>query len=72
MSLLQIEGIRAGYGAVEILRGIDLHIEAGELVALLGSNGAGKTTLNAVLSGLIRPWAGQVRFDGQDLTQGAA
>ena len=72
MSLLQIEGIRAGYGAVEILRGIDLHIEAGELVALLGSNGAGKTTLNAVLSGLIRPWAGQVRFDGQDLTQAGA
>jgi len=72
MSLLQIEGIRAGYGAVEILRGIDLHIEAGELDALLGSNGAGKTTLNAVLSGLIRPWAGQVRFDGQDLTQAGA
>lgn len=68
MSLLQIEGIRAGYGAVEILRGIDLHIEAGELVALLGSNGAGKTTLNLTLSGLVPTRGGQVRFDGQDIT----
>lgn len=72
MSLLQVDGVRAGYGTVEILRGIDLHIQAGELVALLGSNGAGKTTLNAVLSGLVRPWSGRVHFEGQDLTHAGA
>ncbi len=66
--LLTLQGLRSGYGAVEVLRGIDLHIDPGELVALLGSNGAGKTTLNAVVSGLIPTWSGQVWFDGQDLT----
>jgi branched-chain amino acid transport system ATP-binding protein len=66
--LLTLEGLRAGYGAVEVLRGVDLHIAPGELVALLGSNGAGKTTLNSVVSGLVPAWAGRVLFDGQDLT----
>jgi branched-chain amino acid transport system ATP-binding protein len=66
--LLTIEGLRSGYGAVEVLRGVDLHIAPGELVALLGSNGAGKTTLNAVVSGLVPTWAGRVVFDGHDLT----
>ena len=66
--LLTLEGLRAGYGAVEVLRGVDLHIAPGELVALLGSNGAGKTTLNSVVSGLVPTWAGRVVFDGQDLT----
>ena len=66
--LLSIQGLRAGYGAVEVLRGVDLHIAPGELVALLGSNGAGKTTLNSVVSGLVPTWAGRVQFDGQDLT----
>ena len=66
--LLTIEGLRAGYGAVEVLRGVDLHMAPGELVALLGSNGAGKTTLNSVVSGLVPTWAGRVMFDGQDLT----
>jgi branched-chain amino acid transport system ATP-binding protein len=50
------------------LRGVDLQISPGELVALLGSNGAGKTTLNSVVSGLVPTWAGRVMFDGQDLT----
>ncbi|PIT76157.1 ABC transporter ATP-binding protein [Limnohabitans sp. B9-3] len=66
--LLTLEGLRAGYGAVEVLRGVDLHIAPGELVALLGSNGAGKTTLNSVVSGLVPAWSGRVLFDGQDLT----
>lgn len=66
--LLKVEGLRAGYGAVEVLRGVDLRIAPGELVALLGSNGAGKTTLNSVISGLTPTWSGRVMFDGQDLT----
>ena len=66
--LLSIENLRAGYGAVEVLRGIDIRISHGELIALLGSNGAGKTTLNAVMSGLLAPRSGRVIFDGEDLT----
>ncbi len=67
--LLEVRGLHAGYGAVEVLRGIDLEVREGEAVALLGSNGAGKSTLNNVLSGLYRSWSGQVRFDGADLTR---
>ena len=66
--LLSVENLRAGYGAVEVLRGVDIRISHGELIALLGSNGAGKTTLNAVMSGLLAPRSGRVVFDGEDLT----
>jgi len=66
--LLSIENLRAGYGAVEVLRGVDIRISHGELIALLGSNGAGKTTLNAVMSGLVPIRSGRVVFDGEDLT----
>ena len=66
--LLLIENLRAGYGAVEVLRGVDIRISHGELIALLGSNGAGKTTLNAVMSGLVAPRSGRIVFDGEDLT----
>ncbi len=66
--LLQLQGVRSGYGAVEVLRGVDLHVSTGEIVALLGSNGAGKSTLNQVLSGLLPVWAGQIVFDGQDIS----
>jgi branched-chain amino acid transport system ATP-binding protein len=67
--LLQIEGLRGGYGAVEVLRGIDLSVGEGEIVALLGSNGAGKSTLNNTLCGLYPAWAGRVTFDGADLSR---
>ena len=66
--LLTIEGLKGGYGRVEVLRGVDLHVNAGETVALLGSNGAGKTTLNNVMCGIYRAWAGKVLFDGADLS----
>ena len=66
--LLQIQGLQSGYGAVEVLRGVDLMVQPGETVALLGSNGAGKTTLNMTLSGLVATRAGRVVFDGQDIT----
>jgi len=64
--LLRISDLSAGYGKVIVLRGIDLTISAGEVVALLGPNGAGKTTLLRAVSGLL-PWSGSVRFGGRDL-----
>ncbi|MBL0900680.1 MAG: ATP-binding cassette domain-containing protein, partial [Reyranella sp.] len=62
--MLEIQSLRAGYGAIEVLRGVDLAVGAGEIVALLGSNGAGKSTLNNNVSGLYRPFGGTIRFDG--------
>lgn len=66
--MLEISGIHAGYGQMAVLRGIDMRIGEGEIVALLGSNGVGKTTLNNVICGFIPPTAGEVRFAGQRLT----
>jgi branched-chain amino acid transport system ATP-binding protein len=65
--VLEVKSLRAGYGAIEVLRGVDLAVAAGEIVALLGSNGAGKSTLNNNVSGLYRPLAGTIRFDGKDI-----
>ncbi|CAN7216582.1 ABC transporter ATP-binding protein [Variovorax paradoxus] len=67
-ALLDIQGLRGGYGRVEVLRGVDLQVNAGEMVALLGSNGAGKSTLNKMVCGLCPAWGGNVRFDGKDLS----
>ena len=64
---LTVEGLRAGYGAVEALHGVDLRVEPGEVVALLGANGAGKTTSLRAISGLLPPTAGDVRLDGASL-----
>lgn len=66
--MLEISGIRAGYGSMAVLHGIDMRVEAGEIVALLESNGVGKTTLNNVVSGFMRPGAGKVRFEGARIT----
>jgi branched-chain amino acid transport system ATP-binding protein len=60
--LLSISGLHAGYGGTEVLRGVDLAVGVGEIVAVLGSNGAGKSTLNRAISGLVRPWRGSIRF----------
>ncbi len=60
--------MRAGYGGTEVLRGLDLSVGAGEIVAVLGSNGVGKTTLNKVLSGVLRANDGEIRFDEKALT----
>lgn len=65
--LLDIRQLRAGYGRVEVLRGVDLHVGEGEIVVLLGSNGAGKSTLNNTICGLSQAWSGEVQFDGQNL-----
>jgi branched-chain amino acid transport system ATP-binding protein len=65
--LLKVGGLSSGYGKIVVLRGIDLTIGAGEVVALLGPNGAGKTTLLRADSGLL-PWSGAVHFNGRDLS----
>ncbi|MBJ6127923.1 ABC transporter ATP-binding protein [Microvirga splendida] len=66
--MLEVRALRAGYGSTEVLRGLDLSVGAGEIVAVLGSNGVGKTTLNKVLSGILRANDGEIRFDGKLLT----
>ena len=67
MALLEVKGLRAGYGDVPVLRGIDLAIQAGSITALIGANGAGKTTLLRAISGIIPAEAGSIRYDGQDI-----
>ncbi len=66
-SLLHVAGLRAGYGATEVLRGVDLTVQAGEIVAMLGSNGVGKTTMNKALSGVIPVRGGEIWFAGSRL-----
>jgi branched-chain amino acid transport system ATP-binding protein len=61
-AVLAVNGLHAGYGATEILRGIDFTVGRGEIVAVLGSNGAGKSTLNRTISGVMRAWRGKIRF----------
>jgi len=68
MSLLEVSGLRAGYGRLPVIFGIDLNVEEGEIVALLGLNGAGKTTTLRAISGMIPVMAGSVRFGGDDIT----
>lgn len=65
--MLEIKALEAGYGETLILRGIDLSVAEGALVAVLGANGAGKTTLNMTISGVVRPRGGEIRFAGQSL-----
>ncbi|HEY3794770.1 MAG TPA: ABC transporter ATP-binding protein [Bradyrhizobium sp.] len=64
--LLDVAGLSTGYGKISVLRGVDLNVGAGEVVALLGPNGAGKTTLLRAVSGML-PWSGRVHFGGRDL-----
>jgi len=65
--VLRLEGIHAFYGPVHVLFGIDLEVEGGEIVALLGTNGAGKTTILRVVSGLVSPSDGTVTWEGERL-----
>ncbi|HEY8759777.1 MAG TPA: ABC transporter ATP-binding protein [Candidatus Dormibacteraeota bacterium] len=68
MALLELHGVDAFYGRVQALHGVTLHVDKGEVVALIGSNGAGKTTTLRTISGLMHPARGQVIFDGQDIS----
>lgn len=67
--MLRVSGLRAGYGRIEVLAGIDLALGRGEIVAVVGRNGAGKTTLLRTIVGLTPAWAGTIEFDGTDLTR---
>jgi branched-chain amino acid transport system ATP-binding protein len=68
MALLEIKGIDASYGRVQALRGVTIEVDAGEIVALIGSNGAGKTTTLRTISGLMHPAKGTITFNGKDIT----
>ena len=67
MGLLEVEGLRAGYGPVQVLHHVNLSVEPGEIVVILGANGAGKTTTMRAISGTI-PREGAITFDGDDIT----
>jgi branched-chain amino acid transport system ATP-binding protein len=66
-TLLELAGVRAGYGGGDILQGVDLSVDEGSLTCIVGPNGAGKSTVLRVISGLLRPTAGTVRFRGESL-----
>ncbi len=65
MSLLELAGVDVAYGDLPALRGVDLVVEAGETLSVVGANGAGKTTMLRTISGLLRPRRGEVRFEGE-------
>ncbi|MBI4955953.1 MAG: ABC transporter ATP-binding protein [Myxococcales bacterium] len=65
--MLKLEGVSAGYGAIEVLKKIDLEVRAGEIVTLIGANGAGKTTTLMTICGFVKPRTGRVTFEGRDL-----
>jgi branched-chain amino acid transport system ATP-binding protein len=67
--ILEVRDLRVRYGAIEAVRGIDLSVRQGELVALVGSNGAGKSTLLKALAGILRPVSGSIVFDGEELSK---
>ena len=71
MSLLSVRGLTAGYGPVEVLHGIDLDVNEGEIAVILGANGAGKTTTMRAVSGMI-PRSGTVELDGRDISRTGA
>ena len=68
-ALLQIQGLRAAYGKIVALKGVDLEINAGEIVALIGANGAGKSTLMMTIFGKPRARAGHILYEGRDITE---
>jgi branched-chain amino acid transport system ATP-binding protein len=68
MALLEARTLHSGYGETEILHGVSLHVEPGEVVVLIGPNGAGKSTVMKTLFGLLRPTRGQVLLEGRDIT----
>src|SRR6185312_7966558 len=72
MTMLSVHGLRAGYGKIEVLRDVGVAVQQGQIVTLIGANGAGKTTLLKTISGLIRPRAGTIEFEGANIARIAA
>ncbi len=70
--LLEVKNLHVNYGAVEAIKGIDLHVDKGEVVTILGANGAGKSTTLRTISGLIKPQSGSIVFDGRDISKSLA
>ena len=68
MSLLRVEGLKISYGGINAVKGIDLQVQAGEMVALIGPNGAGKTTTLKAICGILNPVAGRVFYSGEEVT----
>ena len=68
MSLLRVEGLKISYGGINAVKGIDLEVAQGEMVALIGANGAGKTTTLKGICGVVHPAAGKVHYQGRDIT----
>ena len=71
-ALLSCRGVDVAYDKVQVLFGVDLEVDDGEIIALLGTNGAGKSTLLKAISGLVDPSAGSIRFNGADITHADA
>jgi branched-chain amino acid transport system ATP-binding protein len=71
-AVIELRGIKAAYGSIQVLHGIDLVVPGGSIVAVLGPNGAGKTTMLKVISGALRPTAGSVLMEGHDVTGASA
>jgi len=67
MAMLEIDDLRAGYDGIEVLHGVDLTVEEGEIVALVGSNGAGKTTTTRTIAGIVEPMDGSIRYRGDEI-----
>ena len=67
--MLSIEDVRSAYGRIEVLHGVTLHVDAGEIVTLIGANGAGKTTLMHAVSGVQPITGGTIRFEGRSIEQ---
>ncbi len=66
--ILQVQGLRSGYGQLSVLEDVALQVAPGEIVAVIGANGAGKSTLLLTIGGHLKPFAGRITFDGQDIT----
>lgn len=66
--MLRVRNLRCGYGSLEVVKGVSLHVSAGEVVALVGANGAGKSSLLKAIVGLLRPWGGEVVVGGRVTT----
>jgi branched-chain amino acid transport system ATP-binding protein len=66
--MLTLENVSVNYGAIEALTGISMHVEAGEVVTLIGANGAGKTTTLRTITGLLEPREGKITFEGEDIS----